>query len=51
MRLLYDALASRRSYKPPLPEELVETELRKQFTGDKKYLDLILQVQSIADSP
>jgi HD-GYP domain-containing protein (c-di-GMP phosphodiesterase class II) len=48
---IYDALASRRSYKPPLPQELVETELRKQFTGDKKYLDLILQVQSIAERP
>lgn len=46
---IYDALASRRSYKPPLPEELVETELRKQFTGDSRYIDLVLQVEGIAD--
>lgn len=46
---IYDALASRRSYKPPLPEDLIENELRKHFTGDKKYLDLILQVKSIVN--
>lgn len=46
---IYDALASRRSYKPPLPEELIENELRKHFTGDKKYLDLILQVKGVVN--
>ena len=43
---IYDALASRRSYKPPVPEELIESKLRKHFTGDRKYVDLILQVKS-----
>ena len=47
---IYDALASRRSYKPSLPEELVETELRKQYTGDKKYLELVLQVRSVVET-
>jgi HD-GYP domain-containing protein (c-di-GMP phosphodiesterase class II) len=42
---IYDALASRRSYKPPLSEVNVEAELRRQFTGDSRYIDLVLQVQ------
>lgn len=38
-----DALASRRSYKPPLPKEEIKEVLRKQFTGDKIYIEQILQ--------
>ena len=48
---IYDALASRRSYKPPLSEQDVEAELRRQFTGDTRYIDLVLQVQRHYRSP
>jgi HD-GYP domain-containing protein (c-di-GMP phosphodiesterase class II) len=48
---IYDALASRRSYKPPLAKQDVEVELRRQFTGDSRYIDLVLQVQGQHRSP
>jgi HD-GYP domain-containing protein (c-di-GMP phosphodiesterase class II) len=48
---IYDALASRRSYKPPMSEKDVEAELRRQFTGDSRYIDLVLQVQGQHRSP
>ena len=39
---IFDALAYRRSYKPPFPKEEVERILCEQFTGDKTLIPLIL---------
>lgn len=39
---LYDALASKRSYKPALPKPQIEKILREQFGGDPKYITMVL---------
>jgi HD-GYP domain-containing protein (c-di-GMP phosphodiesterase class II) len=39
---MYDAVTSNRSYKEPMPREETETILRKQFTGDLRFVDQIL---------
>lgn len=39
---LYDALASKRSYKPALPKPQIERILREQFKGDQKYIAMVL---------
>src|SRR3989339_848889 len=41
---MYDALASKRCYKKPLNKEEIEERIRKQFTGQKKYIKQILNV-------
>ena len=40
---LYDALASRRSYKPALPKPQIEQLLRTQFKGNQKYITAVLR--------
>ena len=39
---IYDALASKRAYKPGLPIDEVERILRQQYTGNPIYIDQIL---------
>ncbi len=39
---MYDALSSRRSYKPPMSIENTEKIMREQFTGNQKFVDQIL---------
>ena len=40
---IYDALVSRRAYKPALPKERVRRILKKYYTGDEKYARQILE--------
>ena len=40
---IFDALASRRAYKPPLPKEEIGEVLREQFTGDEHLVKMILR--------
>ena len=39
----YDALMSKRIYKPALPKDIVEKLLRSQFTGDQRHVDQVLR--------
>ncbi|MBI4141140.1 HD domain-containing protein [Candidatus Woesearchaeota archaeon] len=41
---IYDALASRRSYKPPLKKDDIEKILSDQFTGDTVYVGQMLSL-------
>ena len=40
---IFDALASRRAYKPPLPKEEIDEVIRKQFTGDERLVNMVLR--------
>ncbi len=40
---MYDALANKRAYKEPMAKEVIEEIIRKQYTGNPKYVDQIMK--------
>jgi HD-GYP domain-containing protein (c-di-GMP phosphodiesterase class II) len=48
---IFDALLSRRAYKPPMRKDKIEEVLREQFTGDQRLIDLILQIYDTKREP